>query len=147
MIDGVTYEIDLSQPSRYDSEGVLVDEGASRIKNLAFEGAPVDPAQRFAVATNNYRAGGGGSFPGITSDKIIFVGPDTNRDIIVRYIIEQGEIDPAADGNWRFSPLPDTTVVFDTGPAAADVIADVEGVAIEEAGAGENGFARYRITL
>lgn len=147
VIDGVTYEIDLSQPSRYDSEGVLVDESANRIKNLAFEGAPVDPAQRFAVATNNYRAGGGGSFPGITSDKIIFVGPDTNRDIIVRYIIEQGEIDPAADGNWRFSPMPDTTVVFDTGPAAADVIADVEGVAIEEAGAGENGFARYRIAL
>lgn len=147
VIDGVTYKIDLSQPSKYDSEGAVADEGASRIVDLAFDGQPTDPAAEFIVATNNYRASGGGSFPGNDGSTVVFEGPDTNRDIIVRYIVEQGTIDPAADGNWSFAPLDGATVLFDTGPKAADYLAEVKGLTIEPAGDGADGFARYRITL
>jgi 2',3'-cyclic-nucleotide 2'-phosphodiesterase / 3'-nucleotidase len=147
VIDGVSYQIDLSQPSKFDPKGVLLDEGANRIVNLTFNGQPVVPGQEFVVATNNYRASGGGDFPGAKGDTIIFEGPDTNRDIIVRYIVEQGTIDPAADGNWTFAPMPGTTVLFDTGPKAADYVTDVKGVAIEPAGEGSDGFARFRIAL
>ena len=34
-----------------------------------------------------------------------------------------------------------------TGPKGKAYVADVKGVKIEEAGDGENGFARFRITL
>ncbi|MDJ1006452.1 MAG: bifunctional 2',3'-cyclic-nucleotide 2'-phosphodiesterase/3'-nucleotidase [Paracoccaceae bacterium] len=147
VIDGVTYEIDLSEPSKFDPKGVLINPEANRIKNLMFDGAPVTDDMEFVIATNNYRASGGGDFPGAKGDTIILEAPDTNRDVIVRYIVEQGTIEPSADANWRFAPLPGTTVLFDTGPAAEKYIGDVKGVNIEPAGDGEDGFARFRIGL
>ncbi|KAB2886712.1 MAG: bifunctional 2',3'-cyclic-nucleotide 2'-phosphodiesterase/3'-nucleotidase [Albidovulum sp.] len=147
VIDGVTYEIDLSQPSKYGPKGEDLNPDASRIVNLMHQGQPVDPAAEFVIATNNYRAGGGGDFPGAKGDTIIFEGPDTNRDIIVRFIVEEGTINPTADGNWRFKALPGTSVLFDTGPKAVDHLADLTTLAIEPAGDGPDGFARFRITL
>ncbi|MCB2110327.1 MAG: bifunctional 2',3'-cyclic-nucleotide 2'-phosphodiesterase/3'-nucleotidase [Defluviimonas sp.] len=147
VIDGVTYEIDLSQPSKYGPKGEELNPGANRITGLSLDGKPVDPAAEFVIATNNYRAGGGGDFPGAKGDTIIFEGPDTNRDIIVRYIHTEGTINPKADGNWRFKPMPGTSVLFDTGPRAADYLSEVTTLAIEPAGDGPDGFARFRITL
>jgi 2',3'-cyclic-nucleotide 2'-phosphodiesterase/3'-nucleotidase len=147
VIDGVTYRIDLTQPARFDAEGALADADAHRIVDLAHQGQPVDPAAEFVVATNNYRAEGGGNFAGADGSTVVFEAPDTNRDVLVRYILEQGTIDPAADGNWGFVPLPGTTVLFDTGPLATAYLDAVPGLAIEPAGEGPDGFARFRIAL
>lgn len=146
VIDGVTYQIDLSEPSKYNKDGEVVADG-NRIKNLSFNGQPIDDEQEFIVATNNYRAGGGGHFPGASPETTVFEAPDTNRDVIVRYIVDKGTIDPKADANWTFAPMPGTTVLFETGPAGARYAKDVQGVTIEPAGDGENGFALYRIAL
>ncbi|MBU0582205.1 MAG: bifunctional 2',3'-cyclic-nucleotide 2'-phosphodiesterase/3'-nucleotidase [Alphaproteobacteria bacterium] len=147
VIDGVTYRIDLSQPPKYDPKGAVLNAGSNRIVDLMFDGKPIDPAQKFVVATNNYRAGGGGNFPEINQSKVIFEAPDTNRDVIVRYIVDKGTINPTADANWSFAPLDGTSVIFETGPKAKEHIAEVKGVTIEPAGEGSDGFARYRITL
>ncbi|WP_137134553.1 bifunctional 2',3'-cyclic-nucleotide 2'-phosphodiesterase/3'-nucleotidase [Rhizobium sp. FKY42] len=147
IIDGVTYQIDLSQPQRYDSDGKLVNPDAHRIVDLKFDGKPIDPKQKFVVATNNYRAGGGGKFPDIAADKVILVAPDTNRDVIVRYIIEQGSINPSADANWTFKALPGTSAVFESGPKGRQYSAAVKGAKIEDAGDGAEGFAKFRLIL
>ena len=147
VIDGVTYQIDLSQPPKYDAKGGVANAGSNRIIDLMFQAKPIDPKQKFVVATNNYRAGGGGNFPDINASRIIYEAPDTNRDVIVRYVVSQGTINPTADGNWSFKPLPGTSVVFETAPKAKDFIAQVKSLKIEPVGNGEAGFAKYRILL
>lgn len=90
------YEIDVSQ-----AEG-------SRIKNLLYKGAPISPSQEFIVATNNYRASGGGNFPGIDGTKTIYASPDANRDVLINYIKSKKFLTRAGNGNdrsWSFSKL------------------------------------------
>ncbi len=147
VIDGVTYRIDLTQPARYDPQGNLVHKDANRIVDLRFEGVPVDPMRTFIVATNNYRAGGGGNFPDIDDEVIVFAAPDTNRDVIVRYIVEQGTINPSADANWTFKPIDGASALFDTGPGAKKYAADVKSVKITPVDESEEGFTRYRLTF
>ncbi|KQT88486.1 bifunctional 2',3'-cyclic-nucleotide 2'-phosphodiesterase/3'-nucleotidase [Aurantimonas sp. Leaf443] len=147
VIDGVTYRIDLSKPARYGEDGTVVDPDARRIVDLAYDGKPIDEGAEFIVATNNYRAGGGGKFPGLSEEKIVYVAPDANRDVLVRYIHEEKVIDPAADANWSFVPLPGTSATFETGPAGRAYAASVKGARIEPLGEGQNGFALYRLVL
>ena len=147
VIDGVTYQIDLSQPAKFDRDGAVVAPDTNRIVNLRFNGAEIDPSQEFVVATNNYRATGGGSFPGADGSTVIFEGPDTNRDVIVRYIVDKGTVSPRADGNWSFAPLADTTVIFETGPAGATYADSIAGMNITPAGNSDTGFAQFRIAL
>jgi 2',3'-cyclic-nucleotide 2'-phosphodiesterase/3'-nucleotidase len=144
VIDGVTYEIDVTQPSKYGPKGEIVNAGAERIRNLRFQGSPIDPAQTFVVATNNYRAGGGGNFPGLDGKSIILEAPDTNRDVLVRYIVEQGTINPAADGNWRIAATTGSAkLVFETGPGAKPHTESRADVALLDTTPA--GFVRYEL--
>jgi len=147
VIDGVTYRIDLSQPSKYDIDGVLANPDSNRIKGLSYRSKPIDPAQPFVIVTNSFRAAGGGNFPGTGVDAIVFEGPDSNRDVLLRYIIEKGTINPSAADTWRFSPMPGTSVLFDTGLKARAYVQDLPILDIAPVGEGAEGFARYKIML
>lgn len=145
VIDGVSYAIDVTQPSRYDSDGKLVAPDAHRIRDLSFRGAPVEAGQIFVIVTNNYRANGGGSFPGCDGSTVVFEAPDSNRDVMVRYIVETRHLEPKSDHNWRFAPWPASVVAtFLTSPAAARA-APPSGVRLTPMGAAPGGFAKYRV--
>jgi len=147
VIDGVTYAIDVTQPSRYDSEGDLVAPQARRIRDLSFEGKPIDARQTFLVATNNYRANGGGRFPGCDGSTVVIEAPDANREVLTRYIVETKHVEPKADGNWRFAPWPASVVAtFVTSLAAAHVAAPA-GVKLTPLGDAPGGFAKYRVEV
>ncbi len=93
MIDGVSYEVDITQPARYSKEGLKVSDG-QRISGLTFNGQPMDPAQKFYVVTNNYRASGGGHFPGIDGSNIVHEDPSETREIIAQYLKAQSAGEP-----------------------------------------------------
>lgn len=145
VIAGLSYEIDPTQPARFDDQGRLRDPAARRIRNLCHAGLPVRPDQAFAIATNSYRAGGGGDFRGTGTGSIIYEGRNTNRDVLLRYIMRQGTICPCAGGTWRLTAPAGTSAVFDSSPQAPAHLAEVSDKRIELAGPGENGFARFRI--
>ncbi|WP_293624565.1 bifunctional 2',3'-cyclic-nucleotide 2'-phosphodiesterase/3'-nucleotidase [Salinisphaera sp.] len=114
VIDGVTYQIDVTQPPRFDRSCKVINEGASRIRDLTYNGQPVADDQEFIVATNNYRANGG-QFPGTGPDHIVINSPDANRTILADYIRNESPVTPTADGNWRFAPIQsgvDLTLTF-----------------------------------
>ncbi|TQR21380.1 bifunctional 2',3'-cyclic-nucleotide 2'-phosphodiesterase/3'-nucleotidase [Psychrobacillus vulpis] len=142
VIDGVTYEIDVTQPAKYDVDGNVKNEKSSRIKNLQFNGKPIDLKQEFIVATNNYRANG--TFPGVRNATAIEIYPDENRQAIIDFILEEKTIDPSADGNWKFSALPaNANVVFESSKQAEKVI-PANG-SIKYIGDGTDGFGKYSI--
>ena len=100
----------------------------------------------FIVATNNYRAGGGGNFPGMDGSNIIIEAPDTNRDVLADYIFEMKTLDPTADGNWTFAPIPgDTFITFSSSPKAQQSL--TSDSSIEKIGIDEDGFGKYRIFI
>lgn len=160
VIDGVTYEIDVTQPSRYDGDGVLVDEANSRITNLRYNGEAIKMDDDYLVVTNNYRASGGGNFPAIDgSSRETFEGPDENRGVLRNYIISESNkagdsgFDPSADGNWSFKKITTVTplnVVFRSSPLdevaiITEQFADITPTSPLELD--ENGFALYQVNL
>ena len=117
-IEGVSYRIDLTQPARYSPDGKLVAQGAHRIQGLSYQGQPIADAAPFLVVTNNYRASGGGGFPGLDGKSIVVDSPDETREALVRYLRDAGTLDASADNNWRVQPVPGVKLRFLSGAGA-----------------------------
>ncbi len=139
----VQYEIDVTQPV------------GSRIKGLTYKGQPIDPAQEFVIATNNYRATSGKSFiPKLDGSATIWASPDANRDVVIEYVRKNPQVTRVANGaakSWRFTQV--TTagdVVFSSGADALPVAqaAGLAGVSLLAADDGSGkGMAKYKIDL
>ena len=144
VIDGVTYRIDVTQAPRYDNDGNLINPDSHRIVDLSYDAKPIDNEQTFVVVTNNYRAGGGGGFPGLDGSNIIIEAPDTNRSALADYIFEEGTIDPSADMNWSFAPIAaDVNVTFTSSANAERALPPNSG--IELITVNDNGSGTFRI--
>ncbi|WP_419882321.1 bifunctional 2',3'-cyclic-nucleotide 2'-phosphodiesterase/3'-nucleotidase [Peribacillus sp. B-H-3] len=133
VIDGVKYQIDVTQPAKYDLSGKVVNADANRIKNLTtLDGKAIDPSQKFIVATNNYRASGGGNFPGLAGGKakVVVDSPDENRQVLMDYIsASAGKINPSADSNWSIQPInKDVTLTFKSSPEAEKAAAQTKTI-------------------
>ncbi|WP_342322470.1 bifunctional 2',3'-cyclic-nucleotide 2'-phosphodiesterase/3'-nucleotidase [Kosakonia sp. BYX6] len=155
VIDGVNYQIDVTQPARYDGECQSLNPQAERIKDLTFNGKPIDPNAVFLVATNNYRAYGG-KFAGTGDSHIAFASPDENRAVLAKWIGDEtqraGEIHPAADNNWRLAPIHSSTqldIRFETAPTekAAAFIKEKAQYPMQKVANDDIGFAIYRLAL
>jgi 2',3'-cyclic-nucleotide 2'-phosphodiesterase/3'-nucleotidase len=136
------YEIDLTQPP------------GKRIVNLRLRGAPLAEGQEFLVATNNYRASGGGSFPGLDGSKTVLAAPDASRDVLIAYVKEAKRLTREANGaqrSWRFVKVKTKgPVVFHSAPGKLELAraAGLDNVSQLAADDGQGkGFALYAVDL
>ncbi len=145
VIQGLSFQIDLSQPPRFDTKGTLLDAAAHRIAALALGGKPLPPNGRVLLATNSYRAGSA-IFPGTARPPV--ARSDTPiSNLLARHIAAQGSLDIAAGPDWGFRSMPGTTVTFDTGPDAEALADDIAPLRPEPMGLTDAGFLRFRLSL
>lgn len=144
---GISFSVDLSQPARYDSHGHLVDPGASRVRDLSHDGRPLDPAAEFVLATNSYRVTGCGGYLAAGPDRLIDVGRTPIRDILLRHIAESPPLERLSLRAFEILPMPGTSVIYDTSPAAEAYLDEISHLQPEPLGLTETGFARFRLHL
>jgi 2',3'-cyclic-nucleotide 2'-phosphodiesterase/3'-nucleotidase len=117
--NGLTYAIDVTQAK------------GSRIADLRYNGKPVDAKQEFIVVTNNYRASGGGKFPGIDGSNIVLSAPDGNREVLIDWVREHKHLVRAQDGanrNWHFAPVKTVGPVTFTSASGKLDLAKADGI-------------------
>ncbi|MEU5217847.1 5'-nucleotidase C-terminal domain-containing protein [Streptomyces sp. NPDC020807] len=92
-VSGLTYEIDIAKPV------------GQRIVGLSFEGRPLDPAAKFVLAVNNYRASGGGAFPHVANAQQLWANSDEIRNTIIQWVKAKGTVDPGqfASVDWKLT--------------------------------------------
>ena len=116
---GLSYAIDVTQP-----------EG-QRIVGLRYRDRAVSPDEPFVVVTNNYRASGGGKFPGLDGGNIVVSAPDANRDVLIAFVRGAGEITRERFGrerSWRFVPVKTAAPVVFTSAAGKLDLARAAGL-------------------
>jgi 2',3'-cyclic-nucleotide 2'-phosphodiesterase/3'-nucleotidase len=92
MAEGVSYYVDLRRPV------------GERIRDLQFQGRPLDPQQKLRVAINNYRHAGGGRYEVYRGTEVVYRSPVEVRELIIEYVTERGTLPTSANGNWRIEP-------------------------------------------
>jgi 2',3'-cyclic-nucleotide 2'-phosphodiesterase/3'-nucleotidase len=138
----ISYQIDITQAP------------GKRVKQLAYRGKPVAADDQFLVATNNYRASGGGGFAGLDGSKTVLAAPDGNRDVLIAYVKLARTLTREAHSghrSWRFAPVATSgPVVFHAPPGLLAVAqqAGVDNVVQLRADDGlGKGFALYGVDL
>ncbi|HFI0213145.1 TPA: bifunctional 2',3'-cyclic-nucleotide 2'-phosphodiesterase/3'-nucleotidase [Streptococcus suis] len=143
VIDGVTYQYDITQPNKYDRSGKVVNETASRVRNLQYNGQAVTDEQEFIVVTNNYRASG--TFPGVKDASVNYLLNLENRQAIINYIIAEKVINPTADNNWTFTDsIKGLDLRFLTADRAKNLVANQEGLVYLQASTTSEGFGEFK---
>ena len=136
---GIRYVIDVTRP-----------EG-ERIVDLRYRGRPVDPADPFIVATNNYRASGGGDFPGLDGSTIVVEAAVANRDALIEWMRARRHLNREEDGaerSWRFAAIRTAGPVIFRSAAGRIDLAHAAGLDfVHSLGETAAGMETYRIDL
>jgi 2',3'-cyclic-nucleotide 2'-phosphodiesterase / 3'-nucleotidase len=148
VIHGLTYAIDLSAPARFNADGTLTNPCNRRIRSACYNGTPLSPNTVFAVATNSYRANGGGNFTTLKHAEHIHI-PDLSVADILRSYLSGSPQDPAQSSAppWTFCPLPNTRVTVQTGPGAQRYLPKLAERLLKPAQLDDDGFLALTLAL
>lgn len=127
VIDGIKYTIDVTKEARYNADGTPNNLNSERVTSITYNDKPLDMNQNFIVVTNNYRASGGGNFPGIKTGAagltMVLDTLEENRQVLMDYIKEAGMVNQPADNNWSIAPVKgNVKVTFTSSPRAKNAL-------------------------
>jgi 2',3'-cyclic-nucleotide 2'-phosphodiesterase / 3'-nucleotidase len=135
---GIAYVIDVSKPA------------GERIVKLTYHGKPVTPEQTFVVVTNNYRASGGGHFPGLDGSNVVLAAPDGTREILANWLQKHPSLS-AKDlprASWHFARLKTHGPVVFTSASDKQAVAETDGLHnVKQVRDNGDGTAVYSIDL
>jgi 2',3'-cyclic-nucleotide 2'-phosphodiesterase/3'-nucleotidase len=89
IAEGVTYDLNISKPS------------GQRIEKLQYQGKPVLPAQKFRLATNNYRVNGGGGYTMYLGAPVLYRSGEEIRELIIDWVERHKTIPTEPTNNWK----------------------------------------------
>lgn len=147
VIDGLRYAIDLTSPARYSLSGAVIDPNARRIRDLTYRGCPLADEDLFVIATNSYRAWGGGPFLPLARGALIHQSNRPIRDLLADHVGISSPIAPTAPTTWRLAPMPATRVAILTGPGLRTHSNEIAALGAIDEGLDETGFLRLDMPL
>ncbi len=147
MLYGLEYEFDLAAPARFNHLGEVLNPGDSRVRNVRFQGRPLDPAQEFILCTNSFRAHGAGGFQGAGPGSVVFEDARVTREVLRAFVAAQDCLEIPARAPFRLQPVAGATAILSTGVAAHPHLEMIADHAPEVLGADARGFMRVRLTL
>ena len=151
VIDGIKYTIDVTKNARYNFDGTPNDLTSSRVTSITYDDKPLNLNQNFIVVTNNYRASGGGNFPGVKTGApgvtMVLDTLEENRQVLMDYIKNTGTVNQPADNNWSIAPIKgNVNVTFTSSPKAKNVLPKHDNIS-DTGNQDIKGFEVYNLDL
>lgn len=144
-IYGLTYQIDLTSPSRFDAAGRPVDGAKGRVSDIRWQGQPVAPDQDFLVAVTDHRAGGGGTFRPFEDEDIVVRDNAPLDQALIDYLAAPDSAAVWSAAPWRFAPAPGISALLHTAPDALRCLSEIAHLRPEPCGMTADGFAGLRL--
>ncbi|WNS46542.1 bifunctional 2',3'-cyclic-nucleotide 2'-phosphodiesterase/3'-nucleotidase [Paenibacillus sp. MMS20-IR301] len=151
VIDGIEYTIDVTKDARYNVDGTPNNLNSERVTSITYNNHPLNLNDEFIVVTNNYRASGGGNFPGVKAGlegvTMVLDTLEENRQVLMDYIVEAGTVNQPADNNWSLASIKgDVNLTFPSSPRAKNVLPKHENIT-DTGKQDSKGFEIYNIDL
>lgn len=143
ILHGLSYTIDPLREARFDAMGNLRGAAAGRVRDVKLQGNPLSPRDHVLVATNSYRAQGGGHVQALVGAEQLLQTEETLPEILVSYLRAGRDLPEAPLSAWRFAPMQGVSALFRSGRAADPC--DGARMGLDHVGADAEGFSLFRI--
>ncbi|MFK7744460.1 MAG: 5'-nucleotidase C-terminal domain-containing protein [Roseobacter sp.] len=144
---GLSYVIDPSCAPKFDVSGRANTKSTGRIRDITWQGEPLQPDMEFLVATTDHRAGGGGLYQMFQNSDIVIQGHAPLQDAVLTYLKSPNCKEVRDAKPWSFPPNLGCSAILLTAPEAVDHFADIAHLHPESCGENAQGFLRLRLHL
>lgn len=89
IIDGIDYQIHLSEPSTHNAFGYKISEGDGRVRNIRYKGRLVEPTDKFVIISSSYNPFFAKEMK--AGKTFIEIGSPNSRDVLRDYVSKSRE--------------------------------------------------------